>query len=268
MFPRFGMAIIAAGMFATAAFPSSLQDWEFNINGTDYFPAGGATLSTVPGLDASGFNSTTGIGSITITFDPGAAGSYFVGGFFFDPVGVPFYNEYGQVNGSPDAGQSYAIDVPEVDVNSNNHGAGNIVGDLEAGALTNTNTVPGTMTNYLNDCGANGGGAVTAACNDFVSMALGFNFSLTSDQEAVITLDLSSTDPGGFSLQDVHPIDGSNTSAASVFYSGGATVQCVPGTPNCGGPPPPVPEPSYTSFAAIGLVALTLILRKRLPKKA
>jgi hypothetical protein len=267
MFPRFGIAIIAAGIFTTAAFPSSLQDWEFNINGTAYYPAEGDTFASVPGLDASGFNSTTGIGTITITYDPGAAGSYYVGGFFFDPVGVPFYNEYGQVNGSPDAGQSYEIDVPEYDVSSNNHGLGTIVDDLAAGALTNTNTVPGTMTNYLNNCGANGGGAVTAACNDFVSMALGFNFSLTADQEEVITLDLSATDPGGFSLQDVHPIDGSNTTAASVFYSGSAIAEC---SRDCGGggPPPPVPEPSYTSFAAIGLVALTLILRKRLPKKA
>lgn len=267
MFLRFGIGILAAALFATAAFPSSLQDWEFNINGTDYYPAGGATLGSVPGLDASAFNSTTGIGTITITFDPGAAGSYFVGGWFFDPVGVPFYNEYGQVNGSPDAGQSYEIDVPEYDVLSANHGAGTIVDDLAAGALTNTNTVPGTLSDYLFNCGANGGGAATAACNDFVSMALGFNFSLTADQEEVITLDLSSTDPGGFSLQDVHPIDGSNTAAASVFYSGSAVAEC---SVNCGGggPPPPVPEPSYTSFAAIGMVALTLILRKRLPKKA
>ncbi len=232
------MGIAAAGLLAPMAFSSSLQDWEFNVNGTDYYPAGGSTFASVPGLNSSAFNATTGQGTLTLTFNPGAACTYYVGGFFYTPVGVPFYNEYGAVNGSAAAGQNWQIDVPEYDVVSGNHGAGTIVDNLASGSLNDTNSVPGSTSNYLNNCGANGGGSATATCDDFVSLATGFKFTLTSKQEEIITFDVSPSNPGGFSIEDIHPVDGSNTTQADLFLSASAAVKTVGG----GGPSPASPH--------------------------
>ncbi len=245
---------ITALLFALPAF-SDLQDWEFNVNGTDYFPANGDTFSSVPGLNSSAFNSTSGLGTLTLTFNPGSAGNYYVGAFFFDPVATPFYNEYSAVNGSAAAGQSWQIDIPQYDATSLNHGNGTIVDNLAAEALDNTNHIPGTTSNYLSDCGANGGGAANASCNDLVSMAQGFNFTLASNQEEVITLVLSSNNPGRFTLEDIHPVDGSNATAADIFYSGSAVTQPVGVSP--------VPEPaSWTLLAGVAGV-LAFALRRR-----
>ncbi len=268
---RISSIILAVGICVPAAFSSSLQDWEFNVNGTDYFPSGGATLGTVPGLDSSGFNSTTGIGTLTLAYNPGVAGADYLGAFFYVPVGTPFYNEYGAVNGSAASGQTWQIDVPEYDVNTGagpyNHGAGTIVDHLANQSLNGTNSVPGTTANYLNDCGANGGGAANSACNDFVSMAEGFNFTLSAGFEEVLTLVLSNSNPGGFSLEDIHPVDGSNTSASAVYYSASVSQVCVDQS-ICGSmPPPPLsPEPATWSLAGLAMGFLAIGMRRRFRK--
>lgn len=251
---RFGFILFCGAMFSATAFPSSLQDWEFNLNGTDYFPAGSATLASVPGLNSAGFNATTGQGTLTVTFNPGTPGTYYVGAFFYIPVGVPFYNEYGVVNGSAATGQNWQIDVPEYDVTSKNHGVGTILDNLANGTLSGTNVIPGTTTNYLNNCGANGGGGANASCNDFVSLATGFTFKLGTNQEEIVTFNLSASNPGGFSLEDVHPVDGSNPSASDIFLSASAAGQTVNVSP----------EPATWSLAALAVVLLTLVTRKRL----
>lgn len=258
---RLGLILAAFCIISVPAFSGtySLQDWEFNVNGTDYFTAGGATFASVPGLDASGFDTTTSLGTFTLTFDPGTAGSYYIGAWFFDPASLPFYNEYGAVNGSPDAGQSWQIDIPEYDAVSANHGSGTILDNLANGALSDTNSVPGTTSNYLNDCGANSGGAVNTSCNDLVSMAQGFNFTLTASQEEVITLTLSSSNPGGFSLQEIHPVDGANPTETDLFYQGSAAVQGVGGGT--------VPEPGSWLLLATGLAFLGTGVRRRLVKR-
>jgi hypothetical protein len=246
---------------AKPAFSDDLQDWEFNVNGTDYYPSGGATFGSVPGLDSSGFNSATGLGTFTLTFNPGAAGSYYIGAWFFDPVGVPFYNEYGAVNGSPAAGQSWQVDVPDYDSDSNH--TGTIIGNLEAGTLNDTNEIPGTADNYLGDCPSSPA-TPASSCNDAVSMAQGFNFSLTANQEEVITLTLSSTNPGGFNLEDIHPIDGNNPSQAEVYYSASAVTEASC-TVNCG-PPPPIPEPASWSLFGTAIAFVTVGMRRRWAK--
>jgi hypothetical protein len=251
MSSKFALALLAALCCATTPAFSQLQDWEINVNGTDYYPANGDTFATVPGLDSSAFNATTGIGSLTLTFDPAAAGSYYIGGWFFDPVGVPFYNEFGAVNGSAAAGQSWQIDIPEYDAVSSNLGSGTILDNLAAGTLNDTNSVPGSQSNYLNDCGANTpGGTPTSTCNDLVSMAMGFNFTLAANQYEVVTLNLSTTDPGGFTLADVHPVDGNNPNAAAIYYSGSATTQTNGST---------APEPSSLSFVLVAALGVLLL---------
>jgi hypothetical protein len=253
---------IAAVLFCvTPAFSSSLQDWEFNVNGHNYYPGQGDSLGTVPGLNSSGFNATTGLGTLTLTFDPNVAGTFYIGAWFFVPTGTPFYNEYGAVNGSAGAGQNWQIDIPQYDASSANHGAGTIIDNLSNGTLSDTNSVPGQTSNYLHDCGADGGGPVTASCNDLVSMAQGFKFTLTKDQGEKITFDLSSSNPGGFSLEDIHPIDGSNSSASDVFYSASAAAYC---TTNCGTPTAPEPATWTLLVAAGGMLALALGRRRSL----
>jgi hypothetical protein len=259
------LTLLAPLVCASAAYASSLQDWEINVNGTDYFPSGGSTFASVPGLNSAGYNATTGQGTLTLTFNPGTAGNYFVGAYFYVPVSVPFYNEYGAVNGSAAAGQSWQIDNPEYSETSLNHGAGSIVDNLANETLSNTNLVPGSLDNYLNNCGANGGGAVNTACNDFVSLALGFNFSLTATQYEVLTVTLSPNNPGGFSLEAIQPVDGANAAQSQIYYSG--TAQLF----NNNQPPPPpppsgVPEPASVGMLSLGGGALALILKRRVSR--
>ena len=253
------LAILATGLCVPAAFPSSLQDWEFNVNGTDYYPGGGATFGTVPGINASGYNQTTGQGTITFTYNPGSAGTYYFGAWFYVPVSTPDYNEYGIVNGSPAAGQQWQIDIPEYDASSLNHGNGTIIDNLASKSLNGTNSIPGTTSNFNDTCGANGGGAVTASCNDLVSMAMGFSFNLTSTQSEVITLTLGTNNPGGFSLEDVHPVDGNNATASDLFYSGStATFN--------GGPPPTTPEPATFGLFTVAAGVLAFAGRRRMKR--
>jgi len=272
-FRRLSLILVAFCMIALPAFSGELQDWEFNINGTDYYPAGGATFATVPGLNASGFNTTTSLGTFTITFSPGKAGSYYVGGWFFDPVATPFYNEYGVVNGSPVAGEQWEIGIPEYDATSAHLGTGTLIDDLVAGSLDDTNGVTGTLSNYLLTCGANTPpNPPNTACNDLVSMALGFSFTLTKTQSEYITFTLSSTNPGGFSIEDAHPVDGSNPGpaplavtnlspvSAAIFLQGSAAITAPP-------PPPTVPEPSTWLLLVSGGAFLAAGMRRRLVKR-
>ncbi len=243
------LAVIFLGLFASTAFPASLQDWEFNINGTDYYPSGGASFASIPGLVVTTNATST---TYTVTFNPGAAGNYYVGAFFYDPAGVPFYNESGLANGSAASGQQWQIDVPEYDVNSANHPSPTILDNLANGALDDTNHVPGGGNNYLNNC-------VGATCNDFVSLATGYHFTLGANQEEQVSFVVSSTNPGGFSVEDIHPVDGSNTTAADVFLSAtAATVNTG------GGGTPGTPEPSTFGLfgMASGVIGFMLMRRR------
>jgi hypothetical protein len=88
-------------------------------------------------------------------------------------------------------------------------------------------------------------------------MAQGFNFNLTASQQEVITLTLSSSNPGGFSLEAIHPVDGANTSETDIFYQATAT----------GGGVSPVPEPASWLLLATGLAFLAAGVRRRLAKR-
>jgi len=254
--------LAALCMTAAPAFSGALQDWEFNINGTDYYPGAGDTLGSVSGLDSSLFNSTTGLGTLTETFNPAAAGNYYVGAQFFNPVSVPFYNEYGATEGSAAAGQQWEIDIPEYDEVSANLGSGTIIDNLALGALDNMNHVSGTTDNYLNQCGANtSGGTIDPTCNDMVSMAQGFNFSLASNQEEVVTMTFSNTDPGGFNLQDIHPSDGNNATATTLYFQAGA--QTITLTSGSG-----TPEPSSLILSATAAGFMMFLVWRRRRKSA
>jgi len=259
--------VIIAGVFAPAFYASSLQDWEFNINGTDYFPTGGATFASVPGLTQTGFNATTGLGTYQLTYTAGATGSFYIGAFFYVPAGIPFWNEYGATSGIASSGETWQIDVPEYDVPAGNHGAGTIVDNLAGKNLDGINSWGNgpTTTNYLNNCGVNGGKAANSACNDYVSEALGFNFSLTKGQTETVDFAIE-TAPGtygGIQLGDIHPIDGSNPSAFGVYLDGSASAGSQPPPPP---PPSGVPEPASAGLAAAA-VGLLAFAKMRLSRK-
>jgi hypothetical protein len=244
---RLTLAVLGFAFFGFSVLPvaraDSLQDVIFNVNGNSTEGS-----FAMPGLDSSGFNTTTGEGSLTFTFDPGVAGSYFFNAWFDNELSVPFDNEYGVVSGSPASGQSWEIGDP------NAYYA--YLGPLPAppgtdpqddtynNTLTNTNYIPGTTSNYFNDC--------TADCNGDVSMAMGFAFTLDANQQEVITLDLSETNPGsGFYLEQVHPVDPNNLTETDLYFTGSAETESTI-------PPPSVPEPSTLLLLEISLAAVLI----------
>jgi hypothetical protein len=76
-------------------------------------------------------------------------------------------------------------------------------------------------------------------------MAQGFNFTLAANQEEVITLNFSNSNPGGFTLEDVHPVDGNNASETDLFYSASGVTETTG-----------VPEPPTIVLLAMGAVLL------------
>jgi len=236
---------------------SSVQDVIFNVNGT-------ITQSAFPTIaNAGGYDVTTGLGTVILTFNPGTVGPFFVDAGFDLSVGnqgaltVPFWNEYGASSGTLAAGQSWIVGAG---ANPNSTGsappfntgppAGEVFGAVATGGtLGNTNSIPGTSDNYLQNCAAG------ATCNNDVALGMGFNFNLASGQEALITLAFSTTAPTGFFLSQTHPIDASNNTATTIYFTGSEVTQPV-GIP-------PVPEPSSLCLLGVAFGTLSLLkLRK------
>lgn len=249
-----GVLGLAPAMFA------DVTDYLFNVNGTSYCPASsdvascsnlgglGAVSGLSNGLDTS--NGGTGLGSLTLTYNPGGPGTYNVGFWLFEQLSQPGWNEYGSSGGSAAAGQTWQIDVPDYDYNSTDpnfgflaSGAGTIIGNTLAGTLDGTNYVPGNTSEYLLGCSGD------PTCNDYVSMAMGFGFTLSSGQEEVINFNVSTTRPAsGFYLEQIHPVDGANASETDYFLTGSASTQPIGTT---------VPEPGSAMLVG-GLLALLL----------
>jgi hypothetical protein len=216
-----GVGLLVGSSRATAA--PILQETLFNLNGTTYH-----NTFAVPGLNAGAFDGATGLGTLHLVFTPGVAGVYHFDAFFDHQLHVPFYDEFGQVGGAPGAGISWQIDEPGFgDANR----LGTIFTNTTTNSLDNTNHVAGTTSNFLNDCGANTlGHPVDPSCNNDVSLAMGFNFILAADEQALIALLVSEAPPtGGFFLRQVDP-----GTPSAIYLTGSIEI----------GPRPPVPEPT------------------------
>lgn len=252
-------AAAAVGLFGAygSAVGATMYDYVFNVNGTTYCPplsnngcSNNGGTGAIPGA-VSSINSN-GVGTVSITFNPHLAGTYYINGWAASYLSVPAWNEYGVVNGSANTGQSYQIDVPDYESNGNH--TGTIIANTMANTLDNTNHIPGTTDNYLLGCGASGGAAADATCNDSVSMATGYKFTLTSSQEAVVTFDFSTTNPGGFSLEQIHPVDGNNNSESDYFLSSTLTIESPCTGPNCGVVPEPASWPVVLTLGAVAVL--------------
>jgi hypothetical protein len=231
----FGALVASCCVAPLPADTISLQSILTNVNG--------ATHSDFTGYNTGAFDQTTGLGTLTFTYSPGP-GSYFFDVFLDHQLNLPFFNEFGTVNGAPAAGQSYEI---------GDSFASNIFPDVQAGgALANTNSLPGQAANFLGTC-------VGANCNGDFAAAMGFSFTLAAGEEEVITLSASHTNPGGFTLQDTHPVDDANPTALNLFISGSAAA--VPTNSVQGA----VPEPFSVVLLGTGLAVMVAFRRRFAP---
>lgn len=229
-----------AGAAGRAAASPVLQEVAVNVDGAVY-----NSLASVPSLSTAGFDAATGLGTLVLTFTPGVAGSYGVAAFFNHDLDTPFFDEFGAAVGAPAAGQAWQIDEPGYGADFNR--TGTIYSNLLSLSFDDTNYIPGASSNEFNDCGANGGGAIDATCNNDVSLGLGYLFALTADEQAVITWTVSDTAPtSGFFLQQLAPRD----PAQSIFLTSAVSITSTEG------PPPSVPEPGTLMLTVAGLLGL------------
>jgi hypothetical protein len=216
-----------------------LYDVIFNVNGT-------TTVGSfaVAGLDTSAYNTSTGLGTLTYTYNPGVAGSSFFDVMFDIDINFAVnFNEYGTAVGTPGAGFSWEIGDYGVTTPPD------IYDDTLNNTLGNVNLLPGKTDNYNGSCSG-------ATCNSDAAMAQGVHFTLGANQEEIITMTLSTTLPtSGFYLDQTHPIDTSDKNQQDVYFTMSATTRSTG--------PSPVPEPSTWMMLATGMGASLAGLRKR-----
>lgn len=219
----------------------SLFEYGFEIDGGGvggdavFFNAGslGGLGSAISGVDfsafdpGSGFTAGTGLGTVTVTIT--GAGAHHVGFFVdheIDELGTTFFNEFGAGLGAPAAGQKWELDDPF---------PGLIQGDLDVQDLG------GFCNNCLPGFGIFGG--------DDVAMGLSHDFTLATDETALVSFFLVTADPGaGFRLKQTD-----SSSSEEIFFSSSVTITSAIA----------IPEPATLAMFALGLFGIALMTRRR-----
>jgi hypothetical protein len=247
--------------FSAAAFADtvSLQGALVNSSAAGIVdPTAGGT----PGLSGT-LDATTGLGVITFTDTKPGLGFFDI---FVDlSLSKPFSNEFGAIGGGLAAGQSWQIDVPDYWCNTPacqsiglpsgtpdpNDPTANIIANTLTNNLSNQNGVPGNLSNFLNDCGAEPNAvspAQNSLCNNDVALAMGFSYILPVGSQEIMSFTLSHTVPaGGFFLEQFHPIDAANPSGAGPVFLYGSAQQVSA-----------VPEPSTLAIVMLVLAMFML----------
>ncbi|MDM8539841.1 PEP-CTERM sorting domain-containing protein [Desulfococcaceae bacterium HSG9] len=230
----FGLICFIFSTSGASAVQFELFDWAFNIDGDISEARLGDDMFTG---ELTG-ELTDGLG--TLSWTTAEAGDHSFLAWFDHQIDADintFFNEHGGVSGSSATGQSWEIDEPGY---LNDTYIGDVYDNMLRGTLdnlNNTNLISGITDDALND----------------VSMAMGWDFSLDTGQEAIIGLTLSHIAPEtGFYLfhTDEH-------SDASIYLSSTLKIN---------GNAPPVPEPGTMLLLCIGLAGMFGVRKKIMVK--
>jgi hypothetical protein len=178
-------------------------------------------------VNLAGFDTTTGLGTIRMTFTSSGSGGLYVDHEVNESQNTMF-NEFGGTSGAAPGGVSWEIDEPGFGIN--------YTGDIY------TNFGAKTLDNTIFDGTFNG--------PEDVAMAMIRSFTLTAGQTAVLSFTLTDTEQAGFFLRQFDP-----NSQESIYFSSSLDIR--------GGGDNPVPEPSTILLLGAGLAGLGLYGRKR-----
>ncbi len=243
-----------------------LYDFAINVNGTvtgDWQDLATTDPTTVINAGSSISNDTNccglpdgtaeGLGTVNYTFTGGAVGTYNVSLYYDYDVNTPYFNEYGAINNVGSAQSGVVGEIVNGSLGTNNIVLFPVCATANCevyGTANGTNQVPGQTSNFFANCGIafqNPAGEQSSegpsACNSDVQMALTFTFTTTfAGQQVAISALSGTSDPGGFSLETIHPVDTNNLSASQVYLSGSYSMQSPPP------PPSGVPEPGDMAY--------------------
>lgn len=214
-----------------------LLAWGSSVQATTINLANWSLLSTEGTPLTGGFNTTNGLGSITVNYS--GAGTYKSGLYVdheFDQESNSWFNEYGAANGAPDSGQSWEIDEP---------GIGNLLTGYTGDILTHFEA--GSIVGQIFDG--------TFSGPEDVAMAMMWDFTLSAGETARVTYNIfemiaGEPLPAGFYLSQTDP-----DSDATIIFTSDFSVR--------GGGGQVVPEPSTIALLGAGLAGLALFSRKR-----
>ena len=248
------LAPLAAALLFAATGPAQAGQIEpfdscLNINGAIYDIGidcaldldGAAPGNVTDDIETNFLAPDSGLGSVSITLEE--VGDFFVG-LFVDWEIDEFFNGYDNEDfgsgGVLAAGQTFEVDEPGY-APLDQYG-GDIFINFEDSLLDNA---------FMQDLflGASGNAP------EDISMALGWDFSLTAGQSAIVTFLLSETQPGsGFWLSHSDP-----ASEVEFFFSSTLTITGDEPEPE----PQPVPEPGTLFLLGGALLGLSLVRRRR-----
>ena len=207
-----------------------LVEYGINVDGSTSFPKLGDILPA--NVDSSSFDETTGLGTLSIEIsDPG---SHFVSGFFdheIDEAVNTFFNEIGSTVGSPALGESWEIDEP-----------GFVDGDIFINFSDSNNTNGSSL-----DLGIGTSVFGGTPFPDDVSMAIGWEFSLSPGETGIVSFLLGLSAPSGFHLVHHDP-----DTSESIYLSSSLQIQQSS----------PIPEPSTVLLLLFGSAVFGCLNRR------